>query len=253
MAASFGERCTSVVGDSVAHGEAVYEVPYTGYILARFATMAGYIKAQFQARGDNGMKVYSRTAPAVGISSGGYPSYFGTAEFAQLLQDKCAYTVIIPWINDLSGTDAAGHANALANLVGQVLASNPNGKVLVVNYYYGRPAPYALNFASGFTDDKVNSFNGAIAAQCNGGALARPNVICVDAASLFAGGTGHLSGPLGRDEFRNGLIAPMSAEEEGFFNSYFAANPNGQLTGDGVHLSAAGKTALAAHLMQWMR
>lgn len=249
-ASNAGARCTAVVGDSVAHGDAVFELPGTGFVTVRFAPVGSYLAYQFRARGDAGMQVFNRTAPAVGISSPQHPSYFSTAEYAQLLLDRCAYVVIVPWINDLTGGDPGAQAAALGTLAGQIAASNPGSKILVLNYYQGAVAPFAAAFAGGFTPDRVAAFNGQIAAACAGGGLAIPQVMCIDINSAFAGmGTGHLIGPMGRDDLEKQLFAPPAPDQGGLLNAYWGGNPGGLANGDGVHLSAAGKAALAAYLI----
>lgn len=249
---STAERCTSVVGDSVAQGDAVFEVSGIGFVSLRFASVGAYLAAQFRARGDTGMRVFNRTAAATAISAPNHPSYFSTGAFAQLLADNCAYTVIVPFINDLTGGEAGSYAAALGNLAGQVAQRNPNGRILVVNFYYGAPAPFALNFAGGFSNDRVAAFNAAIAAACSSGGLALPQVRCVDISGALGMGTAHLVGNMTRAEVEAALVLPPSAEHGGMLNAFWSGNPNGVLIGDGVHLSSRGKSALAAILARQM-
>ncbi len=252
-------RCVAVVGDSVAHGDAVFEIPNTGFLQAQFLPVSGYIAGQYSARGVSNIKVFNRSASAVGISSGKHPSYFSTFEYAQLLQDACQYVVIVPWINDLSsGNDASAvapaHVAALARLAQDVISKNANSKVLVVNYYNGSPAPFALNtFATGFTPGNIGAFNQQIGAACSGGALALKQVVCVDSNGIFGGmGGSHVIGPINRDTYNTLLIAPPKPEQADMVNAYFNNNPSGQIIGDGIHLSASGKTQLAAYLVGQM-
>ncbi|MCS6871043.1 MAG: hypothetical protein NZ571_06255 [Anaerolineae bacterium] len=252
QAAAPRERCTSVVGDSVAQGDAVFEVSGIGFVTLRFASVGAYLAAQFRARGDTGMRVFNRTAAATAISAPNHPSYFGTGAFAQLLADNCAYTVIVPFINDLTGGEANSYAAALGNLASQIAQRNPNGKILVVNFYYGSPAPFALNFAGGFSNDRVVAFNAAIAAACSGGSLALPQVRCIDISGALGMGTAHLVGNMTRAEVEAALVVPPSAEHGGMLNAFWSSNPDGVLIGDGVHLSSSGKSALAAILARQM-
>jgi hypothetical protein len=250
---STAERCTSVVGDSVAQGDAVFEVPGTGFVSVRFAPVGAYLAAQFRARGDTGMRVFNRTEAATAISAPNHPSYFNTAAFAQLLADNCAYTVIVPFINDLSGGEAGSYAAALGNLASQVAGRNPNGRILVANFYPGAPAPFALNFAGGFSNDRVAAFNAAIAAACGGGALALPQVRCVDiSGALGSMGTAHLIGNMSQSEVEVQLVVPPSPDQGGMLNAFWSSNPSGVLIGDGVHLSSSGKGTLAAILVRQM-
>jgi hypothetical protein len=248
-----------VVGDSVAHGDAVFEIPGVGYLQAQMTPVSSFIAFQYQQRGVANMDVRNRSSSAVGISSGRHPSYFDTYEYAALLQDSCQYTVIIPWINDLSsGVDASAaapaHVARLATLVQTVIGKNPNGKVLVVSYYQGAAASFALNsFASGFTAGNVAAFNGQISAACAGGPLALPQVRCIDSDPAFGGmGLSYLVGPITKAEFDAAQITAANPDQANQVNFYFGSNPGGSLVGDGVHLSNAGKARLAAYLVDQM-
>lgn len=253
------KRCVSVVGDSVAHGDAVYEIPGVGYLQAQLAPVSAFIEYQYRQRGIGDMKVLNRTSSAVGISSGNHPSYFSTYEYSQLLQDGCQYTVVIPWLNDLSsgvdgGVAAPAHVTALAILVQALVGKNLTGKILIVNYYQGAAAPFAARtFASGFTPGNVAAFNQQIAAACAGGALALPQVKCVDANAALGGmGLAAVVGPASQQDLNTLLIAPPSQDQANQVSFYFSNNPGGSLTGDGVHLSNSGKAQLAAYLVGLM-
>ncbi len=164
-----------------------------GFFEAQLAPVSAFIEQQYRQSGDKTMQVFNRSESAVGISSGNHPSYFNTVQYAQLLKDNCQYTLIIPWINDLSsGTDpgaaAPNHVNALAGLVRNVLQSNTLTHILIVNYYQGAPLAFALRtFAAGDTPGAISTFNQQIAVACSGGALAFKQVRCIDANAIFAG------------------------------------------------------------------
>jgi hypothetical protein len=115
-------------------------------------------------------------------------------------------------------------------------------------------ASFALNsFASGFTPGNVAVFNQQIAAACAGGALALPQVTCIDVNPAFADmGTSYLIGPVSRQDLQAMLYAPPSPDQQNTVNFYFSNNPNGKLVGDGVHLSNSGKARLAAYLVGFM-
>ncbi len=252
-------RCVAVVGDSVAHGDAVFEIPGIGFLQAQMLPVSAFIDLQYRQRGVSNVQVFNRSSSAVGISSANHPSYFNTFEYAQLLQDGCQYTVIIPWVNDLSsGMDASAaapvHVTALATLAQAVIARNPNGKILIVNYYQGAAAPFALSsFASGFTPGNVAAFNAQISAACAGGALALPQIRCVDSSPAFVDiGLSHLIGPVTKQDLDALLTAPPSPDQANQVSFYFGSNPGGSLIGDGVHLSNPGKARLAAYLVDLM-
>lgn len=243
----------------MAHGDAVFEIPGTGYFEAQLAPLSTYIQAQYQQIGNKQMQVYNRSASAVGISSGNHPSYFNTVEYAQLLQDGCRYALIIPWLNDLSsGSDpsvaAPAHIAALAGLVHSIIQANAQTKILIVNYYQGAAAAFALHtFASGDTPAAVSTFNQQIAAACSGGQLAYRQVRCVDSNAIFGGvGLNYVMGQVSHQSLNAIVYPPLSADATALLNLYFSTNPNGMLNGDGVHLSNSGKAALAAYIVPLM-
>ena len=65
-------------------------------------------------------------------------------------------------------------------------------------------------------------------------------------------GGGYLVGPMARADLEKALVVPLTAEESGMLDFYFGQNPGGAVVGDGVHLSGAGKAALAAALVRRM-
>src|SRR5581483_6037385 len=94
---------------------------------------------------------------------------------------------------------APAHVSALATLVQTLVGKNPTGKILIVNYYQGAAAPFAARtFAS---------FNQQIAAACTGGALALPQVKCVDANAALGGmGLAAVVGPASQQDLSTLLV-----------------------------------------------
>ena len=255
--AASGKPCVSVIGDSVAHGDGVFEIPGTGYVKAQLAPVSAFIQQQYRQRGNTTMQVFNRSASAVGISSPNHPSFFNTVEYAQLLQDRCQYAVIVPWLNDLSsGQDpsvsAAQHIQAMSALIRALQGSAPKITILVVYYYNGGAAPFALQtFASGMTPATVAAFNQQLAGACSSGAFSA-QVKCVDANAIFADmGLNYVLGWMTKPAFDSVVTAPVT-DGANLVNAYFGANPGGSLMGDGVHLSNMGKARLAERLVAMM-
>jgi hypothetical protein len=203
------------------------------------------------------LEARDRGASHTGISSSNHPSYFQTFTYNALLDDGCAFTMIMPWLNDITPNLAPEvaailHADALANFVTALAERTPKGRIVILNYYNGATSPFALNtWAAGFTPFNVEIFNRALAESCtNGGIKAVRQAICVESDPAFIGlGIGHVIGPTTREEFLASLVSPLRQNQVAWLNAYYAAEPNGVLLGDGVHLSEAGKRALARYLV----
>jgi lysophospholipase L1-like esterase len=242
-----------VVGDSVTAGTGVYEVPLHGYAFVQAAPVSTYMEERFKQTGLGAIKGIDRGAPNTGISTANHPSYFATGQYAQLLADQCRWTLIMPWVNDITSADsptaaAQKHVRVLADLVRTVVANNPYGRVIVLNYWPGVVSPFAARtWASGYTPNDIDIYNRAIRESCTAGSLSSlPQVVCVNAQELFIDmGEGHVIRYTGRDELYALMIEPPSDNAQAILNAFFNSNPGGQVLGDGVHLSPAGKTRLA--------
>jgi len=255
--------CTAVVGDSVANGGAIFEIPDTGYVRTPMAPISSMIAQQYRALGvqDKDMKVYDRSVGATGISSANHPSYYNTPQYAQLKRDHCKFTIVLPWINDLSpdspdpAASAPDHGAKLAAFVQRLLALTEYGRIIVVNYYVGNPTPFALrSFATGFKPDVISAFNQQIAAICAGPLSAYPQVTCLNVNTAFAGmGTSYVVGPMTREQINPQLVSSINDQELKLYNNWADGHPGGLMRGDGVHLSRPGKQALASYLVTNMR
>ncbi len=252
------QPCVALVGDSVTHGGVTYEVPRHGYIVALTDPLNVYLNRRLAEIGRSDLTALDRGASHTGISSANHPSYFRTQQFAQLLADNCRYTLIMPWLNDISPEvpirqAARRHIGALATLINAIRVANPYGYIVVLDYYQGATSPFAARtWAYGFTIDNVQIFNAAIREACTEGALSGlPLVTCAPISPAFEGmGIAHVIGLTTREAFERSLVSPIRAEARDWLRSFYEQEPNGLLLGDGVHLSVAGKEALARYLAQ---
>jgi hypothetical protein len=251
------DSCISVVGDSVAAGEAVFEIPQTGFATVNTQPFSEVLAEQFQSLGLEVGAIHDRSEGAVGISSPEHPPYDDTDTFEALLADECPYTVILPWVNDLSsGLDPAeaapAHITALQSLIAALQEANPEGAILVLNYFPGAPAPFALSgHAPGFTATNVDAFNAALAEACAEGAFPA-NVRCMDVNPSFASvATAYVLGAMNLVDFNAQRTGVISGED--LLDYYATQTPEGALTGDGVHLSSLGKALLAFNVIEAIR
>ncbi|MBX3065387.1 MAG: hypothetical protein KF726_20600 [Anaerolineae bacterium] len=257
VAETLTNPCVSMVGDSVTAGTGVYEVPLMGYAFVQAAPMAQVVEEAFARVGMGNIKGINRGSPNTGISTSNHPSYFATPQYAALLEDHCRYTVIMPWINDITpaqSPDAAAvrHAAVIGDLVTTIVANNPFGRVVVLNYYTPVVSQFAANsWAAGFNPTGISLYNAAIANSCQSGALSTfRQVTCLNIHELFADmGDSHVIRYTTRDELNSIIIEPVRADMQQFLDVYFRDNPGGAVLGDGVHLSPRGKQRLAEYLV----
>ncbi|MDW8298756.1 MAG: hypothetical protein RML95_05410 [Anaerolineae bacterium] len=250
--------CVALVGDSVTHGGVTYEVPRHGYIVALTEPLSVYLNRRLVAIGRADLTALDRGASHTGISTANHPSYFRTEQYAQLLADNCRYTLIMPWLNDISPEipierAAKRHVRALARLIAELQSANPYGYIIVLDYYQGATSPFAARtWAYGFTARNVELFNAVIKEACETGALSdSPLVSCAPISPAFAGmGMEHVIGLTTRNAFERSIISPLRPEARAWLDAFYEEEPNGFLLGDGVHLSVAGKDALARYLVQ---
>lgn len=250
-------RCVSVVGDSVTHGGVTFEVPATGYIIALTVPVAIYVEQQFRIVGIQDVQVLDRGVSHTGISTANHPSYFKTPTYQKLLTDRCEFTIVMPWLNDITADvppeeALPAHIKALASLIGDVLARNPTGQVLLMNYYQGATAQFALDtWAKGVTRENIAYYNGGLAAACKDGVFSTiVQVTCMDIQPAFDNmGVNYVIGPITQQGFYSLLISDLNPTYKAWMDAYTKASPDGLLFGDGVHLSPAGKTALAIYLV----
>jgi uncharacterized protein YraI/lysophospholipase L1-like esterase len=252
------QACVSVVGDSIAYGEVIFELSGVGFINVKMAPFSFYMAQQLKLRNVD-QPVTDRSYPGIGITSPRHKSYYELPTYRDLLRDRCRFTVVLPWVNDLSsGIDpiqsAPVHAANLVTMAQRLIENNPDGRILFINYYYGAPAPFTLGMAGGFTPQAIQLFNQEMDRECREGALSRlRQVTCVEATNAFRDlGTAYVVQGMRRDEIESVKTAPLSPDHQNMFNYYTANSPEGVMQGDGVHLSSLGKRALASYLADLM-
>ncbi|MEP7285364.1 MAG: hypothetical protein ABI947_06320 [Chloroflexota bacterium] len=262
VVANAPKPCLSLVGDSVTHGGVTYDIPDTGYIVGLTRPLADVVNEQLRKQGLNDLIAYDRGASNTGINSTNHPSYFNSSSYADLQADHCKFTIIMPWYNDITPdripqADAAPqHVRAIITLAHGLADANPMGRIIVLNYYEGAVAAFASEtWASGFTPENRDLYNKEIKLSCDIGSLSKiSQVTCLNTDDAFQGmGDSYVIGPISHDDLTKNLISPLNEVQQGWLDAYFAINPDGLLTGDGIHLSLAGKVALGNYFVQIVR
>lgn len=256
-------ECVAVVGDSVAYGTLVFEVPGFGFFVARTSPLSAILQEQLDAAGYD-LEVRDYSVPASYLSPDGSLVYATTDEYAALLEDGCRYVVINAFINDLTlrkmeaGDDAelkaeenaAEAVDVLADFIGALAFARSDVQIALVAYYHGQPAAFVPEYAGDIVDLHVPVFNEAIFEACaKGGFKGRfqklADVTCLDVESVFAEmDNTHVVTDVGQSLFYAILVEPVTGQAADAFRIYWEQNPGAVVHGDGMHLSEAGKAAL---------
>ncbi len=215
------EQCVAVAGDSVAYGDAVFQVIPVNVFTRNLGPLSTYIGNKL-----SGVKVYNDSVPAAVLNS-----YRSSSEYQSLLSQKCQYTVVAPFVNDLNYSSPSNLVNALSVLSKDVLQNNPGGKIIIVKYYHTNYQDQVgfqeyKGVAKGFDTGNINSYNTAISSACTSGSFGTQNVICVDPGTLST-----VTGDDAPNDIRPGATS---------------------INGDQVHLNNAGKDTLAGLLAAQM-
>lgn len=248
------DDCISLVGDSVPHGEVVYSVPGHGFGILRAAPLSIPLQAALD-EAQIPLTVRDRSAPAAFLSDLGKNPYTQTEAYTALLQDLCRFTVVTPWINDLSiqrEDNLPAHITDLVAFAEQLKTANPNGKVILLGFYDGQPSDFARQHAAGYQTENLAIINELLAEACRPRqALGRLGVLCLPTAELFTlPDNAHVALAANRAEVEALLYEPIPADVLPFFEAYWRDNPDGLVYGDGVHLSEAGKAILVEMLVE---
>jgi hypothetical protein len=222
------ESCVAVAGDSVAQGGVVFEVPGQG-----FPVVQTWPLAELLVEADIDARDYS--AGAAHLTPYGRRPYIDTAEYHDLLDDECDTLVVTPWVNDLALTTPERHVDDLSALFEVV----PHEQILLFTYYPVDPPA----FKDDIDPADVDLFNEAILAACD----TWEYVTCVETETLFADlldENAHVITEVTADELDAMTFEPPEPPESDYLRVFFAANPDGVVIGDGVHLSPAAKALM---------
>jgi serine/threonine protein kinase len=257
LAPKSSNLCMTVIGDSIASGHALFQIPGS-VINAQFESLGQRIQAVYRYQSAGAVTVYNLTAPnaALGAGNGNRPVFSSTSQYQQMIAARCQFTVIAPWLNDLNyarapgvspASAAANHASRLVALTREVVANNPTGRVVVLNYYRANPAAFALKtWNAAFTGADVDAYRQAIAGALRPGAIDLPQVIYLDPEPLLA----NVKPPpvvevTSREDFEDSLVQSLDANQRGLVDNFYTSDLTGTLLGDGIHLNQNGTDMLA--------
>lgn len=242
--------CISVVGDSVAYGTLVAMFEGQGFATIRTESISVALQTYLDEQQID-LEVRDRSVPASSISYADTP-YQDTQAYQDLLEDRCAYVWILPWVNDLThgrtSVRAYEYIDALTHLSRKLSFLRPDVQIVVTGYYPMRAAAFTQSYyGNGASLQTVELFNTVLTEACaDEGSLAVIGTVhCLSIFDLFSETEySHVYDYLGQIDFTAILYEPIPNEAVSVVQTFWQVNPNGTARLDGVHLSAIGKITL---------
>jgi len=246
--------CVNIASDSNGFGHVTMQRPDTGEIAITYITPIRVpLRTHLDAVGLNYLEVRDRSVSAAGVTIES-SNYLESGALSDLLKDNCKFTVITPFYPDVAVnlSRPVDYVTNLEFMLRDIARSAPSSRILVLNFYQTDRAEFtADNNGRGLTVERINAFNEALAEACGeGGRYADIGQLeCVDLRPFFEDmDSPHVLGTLTLDDFRAAQY--QSTQFTAILEDYFEQNPEGTLTGDGIHLSLAGRDRLAERLAQ---
>jgi hypothetical protein len=242
------EACVSIAGDSNSYGQTVYGRPDTGeFGVLRVQPLDELTDHVLEARGYSDIEVIDRSLPAGGLLSERQP-YLGSKQYDLLLDDRCAVVVVMPFFPDIeSDHDAGDYIGAIERLVNALVERTPDTQIAVLNFYEPNPETDVLR--QRLTPENIARFNAALEDACrpSGELGSMDNVVCLPMSTWFDDiAPEHLAGRTSLTEFERMIDAENDYSK--LMRDFFAAHPQGELIGDGLHLSTEGRLRVASRL-----
>jgi hypothetical protein len=248
------ELCVSIASDSNGYGHVTFQRPDTGQIAITYITpIAVPLQEHLNALGLSYLEVVDRSLSAGGLTIAS-SNYLESDQFYRLKQDHCEFVIVTAFIPDVA-VNLSSPTYYIENLNWLLLGitqKSPGSRIFVLNYYQTARAEFtADNSGRGLNAERINAFNEAIAQACQaGGTIATyPQASCIDVRPFFEEMASPIVlGQTSHADYEAALYRTTSYTQ--VLDDYFAANPDGFIIGDGIHLSLAGRDRLAERLAQ---
>ncbi|MEQ8677098.1 MAG: hypothetical protein RLP44_29640 [Aggregatilineales bacterium] len=246
--------CILIIGDSVAHGSAVFEVPGQGFPIIQTQPFAEFVDTALHDIGAYHLGVYDLSVEASSLT--GTLPYTTTPEFRFAQTQNCQYIVILPWMNELRGmvneNFALPFTALLADFISSIRQENDTSQIVMMNYYPTATSELGDRiYESSISTTTIQQANTALATACApAGVLGEiDNLACMDIAPLYSRNE-HVFTSIDRTTYFENQYSVLRGEGSELLEIYWRENPNGLIYGDGVHLNEIGKRIMAEALMQ---
>jgi lysophospholipase L1-like esterase len=243
-----------IASDSNGFGHVTFKVPEQPIpIITYLPPLAVPLRVHLDAAGLDWLEIADHSQSAAGLTVAS-SNYLEGGQLGLLRQARCMLNIITPFYPDVAvGLSAPeDYIRNLTQVVRYLEDDIPEGHILVLNFYQTDRSDFTANNSGfGLTPERIEAFNAALAEACQpegrfGGA---PQVTCVDIRPYFESfdDTAYVLKETTRTEFEAALYRSTARTPQ--IQAYFEENPDGVIMGDGIHLSLAGRDALARQLV----
>lgn len=248
--------CIAIVGDSIAQGGVVVEVPGSGFPVVQTTPFSDILTEQLiNVSAAQGYSVADYSVGGIGL---GENAYFESDAYEHLQATTCETAILFPWINDLpkdTGADEVslaleGHIDTLTELMTTLIADTPVQQVLLLNYYYVPDTEMGrMVYETATAPHIITQMNNYLEILCNEWQALDAPVTCLDLATLFAFESDIIMLDLSREIFQTNGYTALNPEQNSYFGNFWAQFPQQALRADGTHLNSKGKQLLAEHII----
>jgi hypothetical protein len=253
--------CIAIASDSNGYGHVTFQIPdgqgggKVGIVYVQPLWLL--MQQELHKAGMDDLKVIDHSLVASGITFDGRTSYLKSLSYGNLTNDLCQYVVVMPFIPDVASGTATPeeYVGQLHKLLLGLIEKNNVGTIFVLDYYPANPSAFtADNIGRKLTPDRIIAFDAKIKDSCrpDGSLGFYKQVICLHTQDFFDQmDTSYVLGPTNHDQY-----TALFYRATGFtpdVEAYFSATPNGQLLGDGIHLSLAGRLRLIDGLINQIK
>jgi len=250
-------NCIAVVGDSLAAGTLVVQLPGVNFVTIQTRPLAKVIEDELAGTRYADVPVKNFAVPATYLAADGLRPYRTYDAYLELMRAACDVVVMTPWDNDLRLLrDTELYVKDVALLVTQLRLMNPDTRVLLWSHFWGAPQSFVEGYGNGITYNNTQAHREALMAACQpDGRIGKlGGVMCVDLEALFANESVYnvVIGNMSRSYFYGVLYGGLSDEERGAVEYFFNQSPNAQAVGDGVHFTEFAKRQLARTVIEFL-
>jgi lysophospholipase L1-like esterase len=241
------DSCIAIVGDSLAQGRQVIQLPGVNYFQIDTVSFAHVLDQLLNERRYYHLGLYDLTMPASGLVSADIYTY--TREYDFLLSTRCRFVVIFPWINDLfatvSDTGVEVYRTAITRMVRAIHNASNRTQIVLMNYYFAALTDAGkATYLSELTPEHVHTLNIYHENLCD----LLDYLTCFDTESLLFPIEDYVSITIDLEEYQSFEYQSIDINVQAII--YQQLRSGQILYADGIHLNIEGKRRLADHLTE---